>query len=104
MAKTRRVHVTGIYDVYCMRPGPWGNPFSHVHGTLAKFKTKNREESVEQFRRWLRHRPDLVKRAVEELRGKRLACICGADQSCHVDVWIEAVEDPLKFLQKGPRR
>lgn len=24
------------YDVYIGRPGPWGNPFSHQSGTLAR--------------------------------------------------------------------
>lgn len=100
--KTRRVHMSGVYDVYCGRPGPWGNPFSSVHGTLAKFKTKNRDDSVEQFAKWLRYQPALLARGIEELKGKRLACFCKPDEKCHVDVWVEAVEDPAKFL-KGAR-
>jgi hypothetical protein len=100
MSRTRRVHVTGIYDVYCGRPGPWGNPFSSVNGTLAKFKTKNREDSVEQFRKWLKFQPELVKRAITELTGKRLACFCKPGEACHVDVWVEVTEHPDRFLPK----
>lgn len=98
--KTRRVTLAQEYDIYCGRPSPWGNPFSHAQGTLAKFKTKNREDSVDQFRKWLKLKPDLVRAAYEQLRGKRLGCFCQLHESCHVDVWIEAVEDPVTFLQR----
>ena len=42
------------------RPGGWGNPFRVVRDS-----------------------------AIEELRGKNLACFCPLDQPCHADVLIE---------------
>ena len=105
--RTRRVHVSGVYDVYCARPSPWGNPFSHAQGTLAKFKTKNRRDSIEQFRKWLRFQPELISRARIELTGKRLACFCQLTEECHVDVWIEVIEKwptPVVPAQPSPRR
>jgi hypothetical protein len=39
--------------VYIGRPTPLGNPFSHLDNTLAKFKVKTREESIEKYREWL---------------------------------------------------
>jgi hypothetical protein len=36
----------GKHDVFCGRPGKWGNPFSHKEHSVATFKTKNRAESI----------------------------------------------------------
>ena len=41
------------FDVYICRPSKWGNPFSHKHGTLAKYKVASRAEAIEAFRNWI---------------------------------------------------
>jgi hypothetical protein len=73
------------------RPSPWGNPF--VIGSpgvpdAATAKAKHRE--------WLlgciaEDHPGRVHTlaALEELRGKDVACWCGLDQPCHGDNLLE---------------
>ena len=74
-SKTRVVNRRkGAFDVYIGRPGPWGNPFSHMPGTLAKFRVADREEVISRFREWFLAQPELVARARRELRGKVLGC------------------------------
>ena len=68
------------YDVYIGRPGPWGNPFK-----IGRDGT--REEVIQLYEMWLLERPELVARAKEELRGKRLGCFCAPD-ACHGDVLL----------------
>jgi hypothetical protein len=87
------------FDVYIGRPGPWGNPFSHLPGTLARFRVSSREEAVSQFRDWFQAQPDLVARAKRELKGKVLGCWC-KPSSCHGDV-IAAVVDGLEVERKA---
>jgi hypothetical protein len=72
------------FDVYIGRPSTWGNPFEiGVHGT--------RDGVIEKYRRHMLRRlaeePGL-RRQLEELRGKRLACWC-APLPCHGDVLLE---------------
>lgn len=73
------------FDVYIGRPSKWGNPFSHLSGTLAKFRVSSREEAVKRYEEYLLSRPDLVAAAKRELRGKVLGCWC-APKPCHGDV------------------
>jgi len=80
------------YDVYIGRPSPWGNPFSDKDGTLARFQTDSREESIEAYRQflWKQIRSGEVSlTALAALDGKRLGCWC-APKSCHGDVLIAA--------------
>lgn len=79
------------FDVYIGRPGPWGNPFSHMPGTLAKFKVSSREEAVSRFREWFLAQPELIARARRELKGKVLGCWC-KPSLCHGDVIAEIVD------------
>ena len=82
-------------DVYIGRSagktGGWGNPFSHLPSTLAKFRVSSREEAVSRFREWFLAQPELVARARRELRGKVLGCWC-KPASCHGDVIAEIVD------------
>lgn len=68
--------------VVVSRPGPWGNPFDvREHG---------RRAAVGAHRRWLlEQRPDLVRRARDELAGRDLCCWCPEDRPCHADTLIE---------------
>ena len=80
------------YDVYIGREVPefgleaskWGNPF-----VLADDSDAERQRSIAQYREWVLSQPDLMS-ALEELRGKRLACWC-APLACHGDVLVELV-------------
>lgn len=73
------------FDVYIGRPGPWGNPFSHKPGTLAKHRCATVAEALAAYERWLLGQPELVARAKRELAGKVLGCWC-APGPCHGDV------------------
>lgn len=81
------------YDVYIGRPGPWGNPFSHLDQSLATFKAETRDDAVVKYRGWLLSQPDLVAKAKAELKGKVLGCWC-APLQCHGDVLAEVANDP----------
>ena len=75
------------YDVYIGRSragNVWGNPFSHLPGSLAEFKVAY-DEVLPRYEAWLRAQPQLVERARMELRGKRLGCWC-APKPCHGDI------------------
>lgn len=79
------------YDVYIGRPSKWGNPFSHRHGTSARYKVGSRQEAIEAFRNWItigegRH----LLAQLHELAGKTLGCWCKPD-ACHGDVLAELV-------------
>ena len=75
-------------SIYIGRPSIWGNPFSHINGTLAEFKVNNRDEAVESYRAYLYSNPELMAKVKQELRGKNLVCFC-APKSCHGDVLLE---------------
>jgi hypothetical protein len=78
-------------DIYCGRPSPWGNPFTHLEGqTLAKFKVATREEAIEKYREWITNQPELMA-SLHELKGKKLGCFC-KPASCHCDVLVELAD------------
>ena len=33
-----------------MRPSKWGNPYSHMQNTSARYKVKTRQEAIDMFR------------------------------------------------------
>lgn len=74
--------------VYVGRPSKWGNPFSHLSGTLAQYKVESRDEAVSAHRWWFLWNAELVKAARRELRGKDLICWC-KPKSCHADILLE---------------
>lgn len=65
---------------------PFHNPF-----VLADSSDSARAIALDQFRQYLRARPDLVAQVRRELAGKVLACWC-APKPCHADVLV-AVAD-----------
>lgn len=79
-----RVHISDEYDVNCMRPNKWSNPFSSKEFSTAKYKTNSRRESVEKHYEWLKKNTELMEQ-IDQLSGKRLACCCKKGQNCHVD-------------------
>lgn len=64
------------YDIYIGRPSPFGNPYSHLDGTLAQFKVETREEAIKKYEEWLLSQPELVERVKKELKNKVLGCFC----------------------------
>lgn len=96
MPRTRVVNIRSgkPYDVYIGRPGPWGNPFSHQAGTLAKFKVATREEAIDRYEKWLRQQPRLLAQ-LPQLRGKVLGCWC-KPQACHGDVLARLADQTRK--------
>jgi hypothetical protein len=78
--------------VYIGRPSIWGNPFSHLNGTLAEFRVNSREEAIAAYRLYLMYNPDLVAKAKKELRGKDLVCWC-SPSACHGDILIEIANE-----------
>lgn len=94
--KTTVVNIkTDDFDVYIGRSNSkyssiWGNPFSHLNNSAARYKVATREEAVEKYRDWILTQPELLNR-LEELRGKRLGCWC-KPLKCHGDVLVEMLE------------
>lgn len=76
------------FDVYIGRAkgprGKWGNPFSHLPGTLAQFRVMTREEAISRYEQWILTQPQLLA-DLSELRGKVLGCWC-KPLACHGDV------------------
>lgn len=72
--------------VYVGRPSKWGNPFSHLPSSVARYRVATREEAVAAFEHSLRHDPRLLD-MLAELRGKDLVCWC-APRPCHADVLL----------------
>lgn len=76
------------YDVYVGRGNDprtgkppafsWGNPFV-ISPTMSRMAV------IMKYSEWLHARPELLKRAKEELAGKVLGCYC-APEACHGDV------------------
>jgi hypothetical protein len=78
------------YDVYIGRPSIWGNPFSHLLGTLAKFQATSRDDAVAKYREWILTQPELLAK-IPELKGKTLGCWC-KPKSCHGDILAELAD------------
>jgi hypothetical protein len=86
---TRVVHCKKEpFDVYIGRPSKWGNPFSHLQGTLAKFKVATREEAIEKYVEWIQGQDALLADIKSELKGKVLGCWC-KPKDCHGDILLE---------------
>lgn len=90
---TRVVHCKkSPYDVYIGRPSKWGNPFTHLkHSRGGLIHVATRKLAVIGYKIYLRKRPDLVRAAVAELKGKVLGCWC-KPLSCHGDI-LAAIAD-----------
>lgn len=91
----------GVRRFYVGRPGPLGNPFTHLPTrTLAKYRVATRDEAVEKYREWIT--PKLYKDTPESAAfgelvewmtvscAMELACWC-APQRCHGDILRELV-------------
>ena len=100
---TTRVNWNDPYDVLICRPSIYGNPYSHKDGTLARFKTSSKKESILKFKEYFDNSPELQE-ACKVLKGKRIACQCKINEKCHGDIYIEFLHrndifDKLSALQ-----
>ena len=80
--------------VYIGRGSKWGNPYSHREGTKATFKVETRDESINEYRKFLWKQIKDGNILIEDLLaldGKRLACFCKPN-SCHGDIILAAIE------------
>ncbi len=77
-------------DTICVsRPSRFGNPFPvEDHG---------RESAVAMYRQWIQQptQAELLADARQTLRGQNLACWCRPGVSCHADVLLALVNEPL---------
>ncbi len=90
------VHIKDDYDVYIGRPSIWGNPYSHKEGTLAKFKTSSKKESLERYEAHLLNDPLLLEQ-LHKLKYKTLGCFC-KPKACHGDIlkkYVDRLEQDL---------
>jgi hypothetical protein len=67
-------------------PTKWANPFRPATRT-----PEANLDAVQNYRRYLAERPDLVEAARTELAGKNLACWCAPELACHADVLLDLV-------------
>ena len=84
------------YDVYIGRnpkygDPKWGNPYSHLEGTLAKYKVDTREEAIEKYEEYLRSNKAMMD-SIMELDGKILGCHC-KPKACHGDVLLRLINE-----------
>jgi len=83
------------YDVYIGRPSKWGNPFSHMPNTIAKYKVRTRNEAIEAFEKWITEGAGQhLLKDLSELKGLTLGCWC-KPQRCHGEI-LKKLVDNLK--------
>ncbi len=95
------------YDVLVGRPSKWGNPYSHLDDTLARFRVSSRDEAIQRYEEWIKTQPELMA-ALPELRGKVLGCFC-APRPCHGEVLLRlanpaaetSLDELAEALMKG---
>ena len=91
------------------RPGPWGNPceWRQVMRSFGLSATRAKELAVLWFRRALEHPMDVTERdrgailwivhhITDLLEYDHIACWCGPDDPCHVDVLLAFLAERLK--------
>jgi hypothetical protein len=83
--------------VYGGRPGPFGNPFGHKPGTLARFRVATREEAIEKHAEWFLSNPELIERVKREMTGKAIGCWC-APQRCHCDIYAKVCNEAAGLI------
>ena len=91
------------------RPGKWGNRFrlGEIVQRFSKekicetFTIETAQQAVDCYREYMEDHlanplaAKVVRSALEELRGKNLACWCPIGQPCHADVLLEIANRPV---------
>lgn len=102
--RTRVVHCRRHpYNIYGGRPGPFGNPFSHLPGTLARFKVETRDEAIERHQEWFLGNSELLERVKREMTGKVIGCWC-APKPCHCDIYARVCNEAAGLAPARERR
>lgn len=83
--------LNGLDAVKCARPANWGNPFKV--GEDAKDAAEAVRMHTEHVERQRKHAPKAFARAIQELRGKNLACYCALGAPCHVDTLLRIANE-----------
>lgn len=84
--------------VYIGRPSKWGNPFTHINNSLAKFVLNDRNEAINAYKEWLINgEGKYLLNDLYELKGKTLGCWC-KPKSCHGDILVELVNTKFDEL------
>ena len=78
----KRFDIIPAGAIYIGRPSVWGNPFSHLPNTLAKYKVNTRDEAVDSYEKMVLNDPALIEKIKAELKGKHLVCWCNPNR-CH---------------------
>lgn len=89
------------FEVNIGRPSKWGNPYSHLENSIAKYKVSNVEEAVQKHREWFFYGEGKhLWNDLHELDGKVMGCWCNTDFSaCHGENYLEA----LRMWRNGER-
>lgn len=85
--------------IYVGRPSKWGNPFTGddavvdykeclLNNTMTYYYYNDKEEAFKQYERFR-----WICENISQLKGKNLACWCGLDKECHIDVLLEFVNN-----------
>jgi hypothetical protein len=94
-------HIPTSDDLQIGRPSPFGNPYSHLPNTLAKYRVNTREEAVKSYENYLpsayHNDPKIYalihEIAVRVMMGKNVNLVCYCKpKSCHGDVIKKFVE------------
>jgi len=92
------VNVKNKHDVNICRPSKWGNPYSHLEFSTAKFKVDNAEMAVQKFEEYLLNNQELMN-SLHELKYKTLGCVCKSNAPCHGKI-IKKYVDKLEYLDE----
>lgn len=88
------------------RPGKWGNKFrigdivEHIAppNIIEMIHVRTARDAVDLYADWiemhLRQHPEIMRPALDELRGKNLACWCPLSEPCHADVLLQIANAP----------
>lgn len=74
--------------VFIGRGSKWGNQYSHLANSAARFHVATRADAVESFRR---NQLPTLRAHLSELKGKILVCFCHPE-ACHGHVLAEAAD------------
>lgn len=80
-------------QVYIGRPSKWGNPYSHLPDTLAKYKVKTRSQAIKAYKQWITQGEGKhLLNDLHELKDMTLGCWCKPKQ-CHGDILIQLINE-----------
>lgn len=93
--KCRRVHHRKEpFDIMGDRSTKWGSPFSYKKNSKASFKVNTRKESIDCHKEWILHgEGQYLLKDLHELKGKVIGCWCNKNQTCHLDIIVELVNN-----------